>query len=124
MNNKDSAVLIIAHGSRQKSTEKTLEYITERVKTLLPERKIRLAFMEFGERTIEGELEKLAAEGEKTILAAPYFLFDGMHLRVDIPEVLAKFSGAHPDITAQLCKPLGTDDRLADIMVDRILGGA
>lgn len=113
-------VLIIAHGSRQKSTEQTLEKIVALAKEKLPDLPVETAYMEFGLPDIPDGLDRLAAAGVTEATAVPYFLFDGIHIREDIPEALEKYRQDRPGMAITLGRPLGEDPRLADVLADRI----
>ena len=114
-------ILIIAHGSRAKETETTLENIIETVKEKLPETIIEIAFMEFSDRTVERGISALAAKGITEIKIVPYFLFMGIHLKEDIPNMAEESAKKHPNIKITMAAPLGTDKRLAEIIIDRIV---
>ncbi|MFI3171013.1 MAG: CbiX/SirB N-terminal domain-containing protein [Eubacteriales bacterium] len=113
-------IIILAHGSREKSTESTLIQIVEMVKQQVVDYEIEYAFMEFSGKCIEVGLENLVAKGIKEIVAVPYFLFSGIHIREDIPEELAKFTEKHSDVTITMGQTLGVDERLAAVLVDRV----
>lgn len=112
--------LIIAHGSRARETEQTLEQVVEKLRGLLPGLPAEIGFMEFGERTIAAGLERLMEGGVDEIAAIPYFLFEGMHIREDIPQELDRLRAAHPGVRIELGKTLGADGRLAEILADRV----
>lgn len=113
-------VLVLAHGSRRKETEQTLETVVQGARELLPGTKVRIAYMEFSERTIAAGLQALVEEGATEIAAVPYFLFEGVHIHEDIPQELTAFSAQHPGITVTLGKTLGADPRLSAILADRV----
>jgi sirohydrochlorin ferrochelatase len=113
-------VLVVGHGSRRKSTEQTLEAVVEMARGLLPEILIEIAYMEFGEQDIPSGLNVLIHRGAKEVAVVPYFLFDGVHIREDIPEALETLRAAHPDVKIIMGRPFGTDERLAAILSDRI----
>lgn len=113
-------VLILAHGSRAKETEKTFEAVVNMVKERV-ERPLKIAYMEFSEQNIRKGLEELVSQGVTQIKVVPYFLFSGIHIREDIPKELHAFSDEHPEITITMADTLGADPRIADILVDRIL---
>ena len=115
------AVLIIAHGSRAKETETSLEAVIDMVKSKLPNTDIECAFMEFSDRTVDSGIAKLAEKGAKEIKVVPYFLFMGVHMKEDIPEIVAECATKYPHINISIGEHLGVDERLADILVDRIL---
>jgi sirohydrochlorin ferrochelatase len=91
-------------------------------KSKLPETVIECAFMEFSDRTVEKGVSALAARGVTEIKVVPYFLFTGNHLKRDIPNTVADCAASYPGITITMAEPLGVDERLADILVDRIKG--
>ena len=113
-------VLIVAHGSRAKETEAALDTVLSMVKAKLPDLAIESAFMEFSDRTLEKGISALAAGGVTEIKIVPYFLFSGIHIKEDIPEMAAECAANHPGIKLTMGEPLGVDERLADILVDRI----
>ena len=115
-----TGVLVIAHGSRAKETETALEDILSMVRAKMPDTVIECAFMEFSDRTIEKGVAALADKGVKKVKIVPYFLFMGVHMREDIPSMAAECAAKFPDIEIETGGPLGTDERLADILVDRI----
>lgn len=115
-------ILLAAHGSRAKATEIAMEEIAQMVRKRLPEEVIEVGYMEFCEKTIVGGLEKLVAQGATEIKVVPYFLFEGIHIKQDIPEEIEKFTASNKDVKVTMGKILGVDERLADILVDRIVG--
>lgn len=116
-----NGVLILAHGSRAKQTEKTFEAVVEMVKNKV-NMPIETAYMEFSEKNIESGLNALLAQGINHIKVVPYFLFSGIHIKQDIPEEIAAFLENHPNIRIEMGETLGVDPRLADILADRIQG--
>lgn len=114
------AILILAHGSREKQTLDTLEIITDMTKVQLPNVMIETAYMEFCEVNLEKGLDILVSKGATEIVVVPYFLFEGIHIREDIPGEIKEYLKVHPGVTVTMGKTLGADPRLADILADRI----
>ena len=114
-------VLIVGHGSRRKETALTLESVVEMARKRLPYILVEIAYMEFSERSIPAGLDALTSRGANEIAVVPYFLFDGIHIREDIPEELKKYRAEHPDVKITMGKPLGEDERLGAILADRVL---
>ena len=113
-------VLLIAHGSRATETEAVLDSVVSMVKESLPELIIEAAFMGYSDRTVEKGVAALAAQNVSEIKVVPFFLFMGIHLKEDIPNMIAELTADHPDIKITMGEPLGADKRLADIVLDRI----
>ncbi len=114
------AILILAHGSREKNTLNTLEKITQMTKNQLPNVLIETAYMEFSDINLEKGLDILVGKGANEIIVVPYFLFEGIHIREDVPGEIKEYLKDHPDISVKMGKTLGVDLRLADVLADRI----
>jgi len=115
-----NGVLIVAHGSRAKETEVTMEAVVDMVKAKLPQTIIEWAYMEFSDQDIQKGVEALVGQGVTQIMIVPYFLFMGIHIKEDIPRMVAACAKDHPDITITMKEPFNVDQRIADMLVDRI----
>ena len=115
-------VLVIAHGSRIKETENTLIAILDMVRERMGDLCIEHAFMEFSDRTPAKAVQSLVDKNVTEIKVVPYFLFTGVHLNEDIPEIIRECVAEHPNVKIVMGEPLGVDARLADILIDRING--
>ncbi|MDR2956978.1 MAG: CbiX/SirB N-terminal domain-containing protein [Coriobacteriales bacterium] len=117
-----NAVLIISHGSRAPQVEETFASIVAMVRTKLPEMLVDSACMQLSDSTVPKAVARLAANNATTVKVVPYFLFTGMHIQSDIPQLIAELAEQYPDISFTIGQTLGVDERLADILVDRIKG--
>jgi Uncharacterized conserved protein len=114
------AILILAHGSRERNTIETLEKVTAMTKVQLPGILIETAYMEFCDINVEKGLDILVEKGADEIVVVPYFLFSGIHIREDVPGEIREYAEKHPGIKISMGNTLGADPRLADILADRI----
>lgn len=112
-------ILIAAHGSREKDTEGTLEVLAEKVRRISGIGTLEIAFMQFSPRTIPAGLDALRAKGCTEVLLIPYFLFDGVHIREDIPQLISGYMAANPGVHIRLGHTLGVDDRLAQLLAEQ-----
>ncbi|MHB1347290.1 MAG: sirohydrochlorin chelatase [Candidatus Humimicrobiaceae bacterium] len=114
------AILILAHGSKRKSTEETLDILVEKVKQKTGLDFVFGAFLQFSSNNISSAIEKIIKKGGDDIKVIPLFLFDGVHVAQDIPEQLCKVKSQHPEITIRTSAHIGPDDKIVDIIMDRI----
>jgi len=112
--------LVIAHGNRTGETETIMETVLSMVREKLPETIIEWAFLGGSGQTIEKGIAALAARGVTEIKIVPYFLFIGIHVKEDIPRIASQCALNYPGIKITMGDSLGADQRLADILVDRI----
>jgi sirohydrochlorin cobaltochelatase len=115
-----TGIILLAHGSREGDTEKTMRQITGFVKAELKDVMIEEAYLQFRDKNLDKGLLTLVARGADDIKVIPYFLFEGVHIKEDIPAEISEFMARHPNIKVTLGKTLGADKRLADIVSDRV----
>jgi sirohydrochlorin cobaltochelatase len=77
------------------------------------------AFMELAEPGLADAVSEAVAGGADVIVVQPCFLFDGMHIRRDVPAMLAGFAAEHPNVAVSFGRPIGADTRVADILLER-----
>lgn len=77
------------------------------------------AFLELAEPTLAQAVERLAGRGARRIVVTPYFLVMGVHLKNDLPALLAEASAASPDLELILSEPLGGHPALAKALAER-----
>lgn len=115
-----NGVLILAHGSRRQVTEKIMDSLTQKVIQLTGEPLIYPAYLQFSEQNLEAGIEYLVQQGARHIKIIPMFLFDGIHVTQDIPKELDDIMAKHPGVEVKMSGHLGDDDRIAEIIADRI----
>jgi len=122
---EDIAVVLIGHGSRLPYGKEVMEELRRRLEMRAVFKVVKTAFMQINTPGIEDALRELARSGVKNIIALPVFLADGAHTKEDIPEKLkAAFAGEWAEIGKDVNliygKPIGVDERIVDILIDRV----
>jgi sirohydrochlorin cobaltochelatase len=113
------SILIISHGSREKSAKNDFERLVQKYGKLHPHWKVAHAYLEMAPPSIPEALKALALKSEE-ILVLPLFLFAAKHVKKHIPEILEAFRKSHPKIKVKLAKPLGSDSKLLGILDQRL----
>ena len=122
---EDMAVVLIGHGSKMAYNKELLDGLQRLMELRGVFKDVRVAFMQLNSPSIEEVLRELAKNGIKKIVAVPVFLADGTHTTEDIPKTLKKtFEGEWAelgqDVELIYGKPIGVDERIVDILLDRI----
>jgi sirohydrochlorin ferrochelatase len=115
-----TGILLLAHGSREGDTEKTMRQITKYVKAELKIDMIEEAYLQFRDKNLEKGLLGLIDRGADDIKVIPYFLFEGVHIKEDIPAEIEEFRKNYPNVRITMGRTLGADRRLAEIVADRV----
>lgn len=115
-----TGILILGHGSRAETANQMLFEICDMVKKQGDFDLILPAFLQLSEPSFEEGIEKLRELGATKIVVMPYFLYYGVHLSEDIPNELDKIKEKYREVEIVLARHLDKDQRLADIVIDRI----
>lgn len=114
-------VLLLGHGSRREEGNAVVRKILEKVKEKgSPDRVYEVGFLQFAEPTLADGVENLIAAGAEKVIVVPLFLVAGNHIWRDIPGRLLLQKTTHPNVKFVFADHLGSDSRIADIVLDRI----
>jgi sirohydrochlorin ferrochelatase len=103
-----------AHGTRNPTGRRLIAELALAARALRPGLPTTAAFVDVQPPTVVDVVAGLAAERRPAVVV-PLLLSGGYHVHVDIAGAVA----AHP--TAVAAAPLGPDDRLVEVLYDRVL---
>ena len=115
----NTALLLIAHGSREGEANADLLYVAEEIRRQGIYKVVEPAFLELAEPTIRQAAERCAAADVERIIIVPYFLSAGVHVRRDLYNPRNRLADAFPNIRFDLAEPLGRSRKLVDLVVER-----
>ncbi|WP_330238680.1 sirohydrochlorin chelatase [Streptomyces sp. NBC_00525] len=108
------ALVVVAHGSRDPRTPRTVAALLERVRELRPGLDVRLGHVELNAPLLP---DALAALGAGEAVLVPLLLGRGHHVKHDIPASVA----AAPALRARVAAPLGPHPLLVEALHDRLV---
>lgn len=115
-------ILVIGHGSRSKDAYDTFFKIVEGLKNKMKDDYVEGCFMELSEPNIPPTIQKMYDNGVRKVTVLPYFLFTGIHIKEDIPEILREIKERYNDLEILMANPIEYDEKLIDILVERVGG--
>jgi sirohydrochlorin ferrochelatase len=115
------ALVILAHGSPIEAANDDVRRTCDRL--VAQGLDVTASYMERNAPGIE-EAVATAASRATTIVAVPYFLQLGRHVRDDLPHIISALQRHHSTQTIKLAEHLGYHPWLADIVADRLRGRA
>ncbi|MGL5656813.1 MAG: sirohydrochlorin chelatase [Fusobacteriaceae bacterium] len=117
-----SGILVVGHGSRSKEAQEGFDKIIGMLKDMCEGDQIVGAHMELCSPSIEEGVERLLLENPKisTIKVVPYFLYTGIHIKEDIPEIIEELKKKYAHIDFKFGKPLGAEIEIAKILKKRV----
>jgi sirohydrochlorin ferrochelatase len=116
----ERGLLVVGHGSRSEDAVAVFRQIVDEVRSRGTFTHVEGAHMELAEPGIEEMVKLLADKNVNEIIIAPYFLYEGVHLKKDIPDIIAQLVSDFPDIEFRMAKPIGFEPVLADILLKRV----
>ncbi len=117
---RDEAIILMGHGSRVPGAGKDMEEVAQRLKDKYGYPRVEICFISRLGPHFPEIFEKCVDQGAKKVLAIPYFLHEGLHLLLDIPEMMQKEANKFPHVKLMLGRSLGFDEGLVDLVERRI----
>ncbi|MEX1096524.1 MAG: CbiX/SirB N-terminal domain-containing protein [Planctomycetales bacterium] len=118
-----TAVLLIAHGSRRAEANADLERVAEALRARSAYSIIEISYLEVTEPTIAAGGMRCVERGAARVLLLPYFLSAGSHVTDDLERHRAELAAKHAPVEFRLCPPLGLHPALIDALLDRLAEG-
>ena len=109
-----TGLILFAHGARDARWAEPFERLRERVANAAPRTRVLLAYLEFMSPDVDAAAAALCEEGCRAIVMVPVFLGQGGHVRKDLPELLERVAGRHPECRFRLADTAGEDDSVLD----------
>ena len=123
----NTAVLLIAHGSRHAPANEDLKALARRLAEQGPHAIVEPCFLELAPPDIPSGGDACVARGATRVLMVPYFLAAGVHLLRDLTAAREELLARHPGVDFRLGPPLGPHpllDRLVLARVEELGAGA
>ncbi|PKM41680.1 MAG: cobalamin biosynthesis protein CbiX [Firmicutes bacterium HGW-Firmicutes-8] len=115
-----TAVIVLGHGSKAPQALETLRRYGEMVRTASGCEIVEVASLQFNKPDLPEALHSAIKSGAARVIITPLFLYNGIHMQEDIPAVLAEEKAKNPGVEIILANNLGADNRIVDIVLDRI----
>ena len=114
------AVLYVSHGSRVKETRHEAMAFMELVQGKVGVSLQETCFLELASPDIAEGIASLVKQGATEIAVVPVLLLSAGHYYEDIPDEVKKTALRYPDVRFTYGKPLGVQDRLVEILAERL----
>lgn len=121
-----TALVAVAHGSRDPRSAAVVTELMEVVRARRPGLGVSLAFLDLSAPRLPDVLAGLAGAGYRRAVVVPLLLGRAYHARVDVPGALARAGRRHPGLELRTADVLGPDERLTALARRRVTeaGGA
>ena len=118
MQQAQSAIILLAHGSRDPLWRRPIEAVRDHIAANHPDRPVRCAYLELCAPNLPGAVAELATLGATQITIASLFLGAGRHVREDLPRMVQDLAHNFGHLQLRLQPPIGEDARMTALMAD------
>ena len=115
-----TALLLIAHGSRNAEANTDLLHLAEQLRGDYPI--VVASYLELAPPGIDDGGRLCVAQGASRVVLVPYFLSAGVHVRRDLTEARDRLTAEFPQVDFRLADPLGRHPLLVEVIRQRVKG--
>jgi sirohydrochlorin ferrochelatase len=115
-----TGILLFAHGSPVEEANRGVRELAARIEAAGPYRYVRAAFLDGGEPDLPGGVMEAAEAGLERLIVIPYFLTVGLHLRRDLPKLVAAAREKHPNFDIAVGQSLEGHAMMPAIILARV----
>jgi len=116
-----TGILVVCHGSPSRAANEGFIAMVGRIAERLGMNHVLPAFYALVRPNLQDQIAELASHGVDRIVVMPYFLFQGQHVGVDIPNILAQCHEWFPGVALDLMPTLENDLAVETIVVERLM---
>jgi sirohydrochlorin cobaltochelatase len=120
-NSETTGLLIVCHGSPSRAANEGFIAMVGRIAERLGMSNVLPAFFALLRPNIPDQVAELASRGVDRIVVMPYFLFQGQHVGVDIPNILAQCHEWFPGVSLELMPTLENDPAVETVIFQRLM---
>lgn len=116
---QQTGIIIFAHGSSVEPANEAVRRVAADFARQGGYAAVEPAFLEKGKPDLAGAIQLLARRGVRDIHVLPYFLTLGIHLKRDLPEMVAAVERELPGVRIRVAPPLDGHPGLMEVLLDR-----
>ncbi len=118
--NKKLGIILFAHGSSVGEANQGVHELARQVEAEGRYSYVRAAFLELAQPDLRTAIGQAVESGIERVIIMPYFLTLGIHLRRDLPNLIAPQKQKYPRLEVEVGQPLEGHPLLPTIILGRI----
>lgn len=116
-----TAVLLVLHGSPYEEANAPARAMANQMTQHGVADLVLATYLDCAEPTIAAAVEECVQRGFHQMVAVPWFLHMGKHIRKDLPRLFHQAVARHPGATLAVTPPAGVADAMAEVVRTRAL---
>jgi sirohydrochlorin ferrochelatase len=118
--NLRTGIVLFAHGGPVEDANQGVRDVAAKVAAAGPYPYVRAAFLEGVPPDLPAAVREAAEAGIERLIVIPYFLTMGLHMRRDLPQLVAAAKGRHPNLEIAVGESLEGHPLMPSIILGRV----
>lgn len=115
-----NALVLIGHGSLKSSSGAAMIRLAARLRAQAVAQQVEAGFLNYSRPTLQECVRKVIHRGANLVQIQPYFLIDGVYVRVDLRREVETLKQHHPGVAFVIGESFGAHPALVEIARDRL----
>ena len=115
-----TGIVLFGHGSRVDDANQGVRELALRIQNAGPYHYVRAAFLEPAQPDLNAAVAEAAEAGLRRVIIIPFFLTMGIHLRRDLPNLIAPMKQKYPRLEIQVGQSLEGHPLMTSIILGRV----
>lgn len=116
---QNKALVLLGHGSRSKDAIEEFNFIVDSTQEKSDDFKVFGAHMEIAKPSLEEVIDEINNLNMNTVVVMPYFLFNGNHIKFDIPKQIKALQLLYPNLKIVFGSPIAREPMMAELMLNK-----
>ena len=115
-----TGILLFAHGSPVEAANQGVHDLAAKIEVAGPYGYVRAAFLDSTQPDLNAGVRQAAEAGVERLILIPFFLTVGLHLRRDLPVLVAAAQEKHPNIHITVGQSLEGHPLMPSMILNRV----
>lgn len=115
-----TGILLFAHGSPVEEANSGVHDLAAKIEAEGPYPYVRAAFLDSAQPDLDAGVRQAREDGVERLIIIPYFLTVGLHLRRDLPRLVAAAQEHHSDIEILVGQSLEGHPSMPSLILSRV----
>ena len=117
---KKHSVIVLGHGSKSDEAIEDFNYVVQTMREKTGNDNVFAAHMEMASPSLEEVVSEISTQEPAKVIILPYFLYNGNHIKKDIPSKIEILKEQYPNIEFVFGTPIGKEPLMAEIMLKKV----
>ena len=114
------AIILFAHGSVVEEANQGIHDLASQIRSLGRFHFVRAAFLDCAHPNLGEAIDEAVQAGTTRVIVIPYFLTMGIHLRRDLPSLIAPEREKHPRMVIEVGQSLEGHPLMSSLILERV----